>query len=65
LDISIQIRLQRTNQRYKAKGTYLLEEEAEHTRCLYELALERAALEAFEGRYEAEELGKWWSKHKS
>ncbi len=51
--------IQRTNQRYKAKGTYLSEEElAETLQEAYELGLERAALEAFEGRYEAEELGK-------
>ncbi len=51
--------IQRTNRRYKAKGTYLSEEElAETLQEAYELALERAALEAFEGRYEAEELGK-------
>lgn len=50
--------IQRTNQRYKAQGTYLTEEElAETLQDAYELALERATLEAFEGRYEAEELG--------
>ncbi len=50
--------IQRTNQRYKAKGTYLTEEElAETLEDAYELALKRAALEAFEGRYEAEEIG--------
>ncbi|MBV8886735.1 MAG: DUF29 family protein [Chroococcidiopsidaceae cyanobacterium CP_BM_RX_35] len=50
--------IQRINQRYKAKGTYLSEEELTETlEDAYELALERAALEAFEGRYEAEELG--------
>jgi len=32
----------------------LLEEELAETQDAYELALERAALEAFEGRYEAE-----------
>lgn len=61
-DISIRNavkQIQRTNQRYKAQGTYLTEEElAETLQDAYELALERAALEAFEGRYEAEELGK-------
>ncbi len=50
--------IQRTNQRYKAKGTYLIEEELVETlEDAYELALKRAALEAFEGRYEAEEIG--------
>lgn len=50
--------IQRINQRYKAKGTYLTEEELVETlEDAYELALERAALEAFEGRYEADELG--------
>jgi hypothetical protein len=50
--------IQRTNQRYKAKGTYLSEEElAETLQDAYESALRRAALEAFESRYEAEELG--------
>lgn len=49
--------IQRTNQRYKAKGTYLTEEElAETLQDGYESALRRAALEAFEGRYEVEEL---------
>lgn len=51
--------IQRTNQRYKAKGTYFTEEElAETLQDAYESALRRAALEAFEGRYEVEELGK-------
>jgi hypothetical protein len=61
-DISIQNavkQIQRTNQRYRAKGTYLSEEElAETLQDAYGLALGRAALEAFEGRYEAEDLGK-------
>ena len=49
--------IQRTNQRYKAKGTYLTEAElAETLQDAYESALRRAASEAFEGRYEVEEL---------
>ena len=49
--------IQRTNKRHKAKGNYLTEEELEETIVdAYELALERAALEAFEGSYEAEEI---------
>ena len=50
--------IQRTNQRYKTQGTYLTKEELVETfQDAYESALRRAALEAFEGRYEAEELG--------
>jgi hypothetical protein len=48
----------RTNRRRKAGGTYLEEaalREAIHE--AYPLALERAALEAFEGKYDAQELG--------
>lgn len=49
--------IQRANRREKAKGTYMSEEELLETlRDAYDLALERAALEAFEGRYEADEL---------
>lgn len=49
--------IQRTNKRHKAKGNYLTEEELEETVVdAYELAIERAALEAFEGRYETEEI---------
>ena len=49
--------IQRTNKRHKAKGNYLTEEELEETMTdAYELALEKAALEAFEGRYETEEI---------
>jgi len=56
--------IQRTNQRYKAKGTYLLEEELVETlQDAYELAFERAALEAFDAKLR--NLEKWWSKHKS
>ena len=50
--------IQRTNKRHKAKGTYLTEEELEETlQDAYESALRNAALEAFEGIYEAEQLG--------
>lgn len=49
--------IQRTNKRHQAKGNYLTEEELEETVVdAYELAIERAALEAFEGRYETEEI---------
>jgi Domain of unknown function DUF29 len=49
--------IQRTNQRHKAKGTYLTEKELEETlEDAYESALRNAALEAFEGIYEAEQL---------
>lgn len=49
--------IQRTNQRYKVKGTYLTEAElAETLQDAYASALRRAALEAFEGRHEVEEL---------
>ena len=49
--------IQRTNGRYKSKGTYLSPEELEETlQDAYALALKRAALEAFEGVYEAEDL---------
>jgi len=50
--------IQRSNQRRKAKGTYLTEEELLETiQDAYESALREAALEAFEGSYEAEKLG--------
>lgn len=49
--------IQRTNKRHKTKGNYLPEEEILETlQDAYELALRRAALEALEGRYEAEEI---------
>ena len=55
--------IQRTNQRRKAKGTYLTEEELLETlEDAYESALREAALEAFEGKYEARELGKMVKK---
>jgi hypothetical protein len=48
----------RTNRRRKASGTYLSQDELSETiREAYLPALERAALEAFEGRYDADELG--------
>lgn len=50
--------IQRTNQRRKAGGTYLTPDELRETlEDAYESALRQAALEAFEGRYEAVELG--------
>ena len=49
--------IQRINKRHKAKGTYLAQEEIEETlQDAYESALRNAALEAFEGIYEAEEI---------
>jgi len=49
--------IQRTNKRHKAKGTYLTEEELWETlQDAYESALRTAALEAFAGRYEADEI---------
>lgn len=51
--------IQRSNQRRKAKGTYLTEEELLETiHDAYESALREAAIEAFEGSYEAEEISK-------
>ncbi len=50
--------IQRTNRRRKASGTYLSQEELRDTlEDAYESALRQAALEAFEGRYEAKILG--------
>ncbi|MFB2881192.1 DUF29 family protein [Floridanema aerugineum] len=50
--------IQRTNRRQKVKGTYLTEDELRETlQEAYDLALEKAALEAFEGQYQTEELG--------
>ena len=49
--------IQRINQRHKANGTYLTEQELTETlEDAYESALRDAALEAFEGKYEAEQL---------
>ncbi|NEO72777.1 DUF29 family protein [Moorena sp. SIO3H5] len=51
--------IQRTNQRHKAQGTYLTEEELLETlEDAYQSALDRASLEAFEGSYEPEEIAK-------
>ncbi|PSB50447.1 hypothetical protein C7B67_14465 [filamentous cyanobacterium Phorm 6] len=51
--------IQRTNKRHKAKGTYLTEEELVETlEDAYESALKLAALEAFEGIYDVEEIAK-------
>ncbi|MEQ8757336.1 MAG: DUF29 family protein [Coleofasciculus sp. G1-WW12-02] len=50
--------IQRTNRRHKAKGTYLTEDELRETlQDAYESALRNAALEAFKGIYETEEIG--------
>lgn len=50
--------IQRTNKRHKAQGNYLTEAELLETlEDAYESALDRASLEAFEGIYEAEQLG--------
>jgi hypothetical protein len=49
----------RVNKRQKAGGTYLDQQGLTATLIdAYQPALERAALEAFEGRYEEEELAK-------
>ncbi|AFY33013.1 DUF29 family protein [Calothrix sp. PCC 7507] len=49
--------IQRTNQRPKGKGYYLQEDELLETlEDAYESALRKAALEAFEGGYTADEL---------
>ncbi|MEZ2236309.1 DUF29 family protein [Microcoleus sp.] len=51
--------IQRTNKRHKAKGTYLTEEELVETLDdAYESGLKSAALEAFEGIYDVEEIAK-------
>jgi len=51
--------IQRTNKRHKAKGNYLTEEELVETlQDAYESALRSAALEAFEGIYDFEEIAK-------
>jgi hypothetical protein len=57
--------IQRTNKRPKAKGTYLTEEELVETlQDAYDSALDRASLEAFEGIYEAEEIGEMVDREK-
>ena len=49
--------IRRANQRRKAKGTYLSQLELSETLAeAYNIALANAAIEAFEGRYEADEL---------
>jgi hypothetical protein len=49
--------IRRANQRRKAKGTYLSQLELTETLAeAYNIALSSAAIEAFEGRYEADEL---------
>jgi hypothetical protein len=49
--------IQRTNARRKAGGVYLSRDELlEELEDVYDLALERAALEAFGGIYEAEDI---------
>ncbi len=49
--------IQRTNKRRKTKGNYLTQEELYETlEDAYDLGLKAAAKEAFEGKYEAEEL---------
>jgi hypothetical protein len=49
--------IRRANQRRKAKGTYLSKLELCETLAeAYNIALASAAIEAFEGRYEADEL---------
>ncbi|WP_019503057.1 DUF29 family protein [Pseudanabaena sp. PCC 6802] len=49
--------IQRSNKRRKAGGTYLSQAELQETlEDAYESALKQAALEAFEGRYEAAEI---------
>jgi hypothetical protein len=56
--VSTVTRYTRVNKRYKSGGTYLSEAElCEVLTEAYQPALERAALEAFEGRYDDVELG--------
>jgi hypothetical protein len=50
-------KIQRTNKRRKANGNYLTETELQETlEDAYQSALDQASLEAFEGRYEADEI---------
>jgi hypothetical protein len=50
--------IQRANQRRKAKGTYLSASELSETLAeAYGIAIASASMEAFEGRYETDELG--------
>lgn len=56
--------IQRSNKRRKAKGNYLTSEEVQETLIdAYQSALDGAALETFEGRYEAEELDRMVEKN--
>jgi hypothetical protein len=56
--------IQRSNKRRKAKGNYLTSEELQETLIdAYKSALDGAALEAFEGRYEAEEIDQMVEKN--
>ncbi|MBD1213471.1 MAG: DUF29 family protein [Dolichospermum circinale Clear-D4] len=49
--------IQRTNKRRKANGNYLTETELQEAlKDAYQSALDQASLEAFEGRYEADEI---------
>jgi Domain of unknown function DUF29 len=49
--------IQRSNKRHKANGNYLTQAELQETlEDAYQSALDQASLEAFEGRYEAEEI---------
>ena len=57
--------IQRTNKRRKAKGHYLTSEELQETLAdAYSLALDKAALEIFEGRYDSNELASLVDQHK-
>jgi hypothetical protein len=56
--------IQRSNKRRKAKDNYLTSEEVQETLIdAYQSALDGAALETFEGRYEAEELDRMVKKN--
>lgn len=55
--------IQRTNQRHKAKSTYLTDDELIETlQDAYESALRQASLEAFESRYELDEIAQMVEK---
>ena len=57
--------IQRTNRIRKAKGNYLTSEELQETLAdAYSLALDKAALEIFEGRYDSNELASLVDQHK-
>ena len=56
--------IQRSNKRRKASGNYLTREELEETLIdAYKSALDGAALEVFEGRYEPEEIAVMVDSH--